>query len=1484
MFPRRVQFATAPDVRTFTSHNIYTPLSVPNGHLADPPEPPLPPAPSLGRAANTTSHHSSPSFISSSSRSPSPSSRSPTSSAAGSQAAPPARQPRSILNLSAATGITAPSNGTGTILLQSSLLLHTLAVALWDTGAEGNFLSLRMARQLGLLEPDSKALLPSRCSVRYGDGSIRRSIGEVDLPLSLITDSAPHDCGTLRFIIADLQPSFDVVLGMPFCTHLRPRPDWQNLTIKLPHRRRADPSRVTWRRCRRARPVDGSAPCPQAAALDLSARPPSIAPLECNAAHIAYLQSRRQLDYTAIIRVRHKGAGATPADAFTSSGIGTQLRSLSAAELSPPPAGKSISMHDAEAGRAQELAQQVADEFRATAAAAHPKAKGWLPISAPDPEAVKAQELARQLLAEFGPDVLPDKLPPVSGPGAKPSKLDIVHRIQLKDGAQPYSRPLRRFSTQEMDELQKQLQELIDDGRIQPSESPWGTNVLFVKKKDGTLRFCVDYRGLNDLTVKNSYPLPHTEELFDRLAGARYFSKIDLRSGFHQIFLAPEDRAKTAFRTRYGHFEWTVLPMGLTNAPATFQNVMNSAFRHMLDRCVLVFLDDIVVYSRTLEDHARDVRAVFEQLRKYGLCAKLSKCELFRTEIEFLGHRVGRDGLRVMADKVKAVSDWPQPNNAHDVRSFLGLAGYYRRFVESFSKIAAVLHDLTHTADTGSQRSGSKAQPPPFVWTDKHQAAFDLLKDRLRNAPVLALPNPDLPYVVNTDASDYATGAVLQQDQGRGLQPIAYCSHKMTDPETRYPVHDKEMLAIVRALGEWRTYLHGRQPFTIRIRTDHNSLQYFMTQPSLSARQARWLDKLADFDFKIEYVKGETNNVADALSRRPDHRPPDGTLSFTPPPLKFVESTSQLCSLALNAFATNGKLTHTRAEFLALPLFSLCATRHPRRGPTASPQSSTLSAMTRAAASRAAPAVPSAPPAAGPSPSASSTPVPIDATSQRPPLDPMTAPLADVIHAAALCDPAYQALLASPSEMQRAGLRSHSGLLYLGDRIAIPADASLRTRLLSEAHDPIVSGHTGVAATTKRLQQRLYWKNMKADVHAYVTSCDSCQRFKVEQRKTAGLLMPLPVPPEPGHTLNLDFVMDLPRSRSGHTAYLSMSCSLSSVVQVGLCDKTVTAEQAARLVFQHWVRYYGLPVDIVSDRDPRFDKSRFWKALLALCGVNSRMSTAGHAQTDGRSENKQRSLHKVLRQYVDFEQTDWDEQLHAVVLSLNATHSASTGMTPFEIMLGRQPRLPLDAALDSLRAPPAEGDVPAAQTFLQRTHGAAWERARAAAERAQASQKKFADRHRRELKLSVGDEVLLSTRDLRLIATKDSDRKAKLAARFLGPFPITQVINDNAYKLALPRALNIHPVQNISKLRRYVRSPAAFAGRPVADSRPPPDAVDPVSGAQSYEVERILGKRLIGRSVQYLIKWAGWPLEDSSWVAARNTACPDLIAAYEALL
>ena len=361
-------------------------------------------------------------------------------------------------------------------------------------------------------------------------------------------------------------------------------------------------------------------------------------------------------------------------------------------------------------------------------------------------------------------DVFPDALPL----GLPPAR-EVDHAIELEPGAPPPSRPTYRMSFQELEELERQLREYVGNGWIRPSQSPYGAPILFVKKKDGTTRMCTDYRALNKITKKNVYPLPRIDELLDRLEGAKFFTKIDLRQGYHQIRIAEADVEKTAFRTRYGHYEYLVLPFGLTNAPATFMGLMNEVFRPLLDKSVVIYLDDILIFSRTWEDHLRNVGAVLQRLRDSKLYAKLSKCEFGKESVEFLGHVVSNEGVSVDAKKVEAIKEWPVPTNIHDLRAFLGLANYYRRFVLNYSKPAL---PLTRMLKKGAVIAMGEAELD----------AFDAIKEALMTAPVLAVADPKLGYRIVTDASDFAIGAILLQDQGKDCSPLrmnpASCSQQ----------------------------------------------------------------------------------------------------------------------------------------------------------------------------------------------------------------------------------------------------------------------------------------------------------------------------------------------------------------------------------------------------------------------------------------------------------------------------------------------------------------------------------------------------------------------------------------------------------------------------------------------------------------------------------------------------------------------------------
>ncbi|KAI3726575.1 hypothetical protein L1987_66373 [Smallanthus sonchifolius] len=404
-----------------------------------------------------------------------------------------------------------------------------------------------------------------------------------------------------------------------------------------------------------------------------------------------------------------------------------------------------------------------------------------------------------------------------------------------------------------MKELSSQLQELLDKGFIRPSFSPWGAPILFVKKKDGSFRMCIDYRELNKLTVKNWYPLPRIDDLFDQLQGATCFSKIDLRSGYHQLRVLEEDIPKTTFRTRYGHYEFVVMPFGLTNAPAVFMDLMNRVCRPYLDQFVIVFIDDILIYSRTKEDHEKHLKLILELLKKEQLYAKFSKCEFWLREVQFLGHVINDKGIHVDPSKVEAVKNWNAPKTPSEIRSFLGLAGYYRRFISNFSRIALPLTSLTQ-------------KNKPFIWEQKQEDAFQLLKEKLCNAPILTLPDGNDDFVVYCDASNQGLGCVLMQRD----KVIAYASRQLKVHEKNYTTHDLELGAVVFALKIWRHYLYGTKCV---IYTDHKSLQHIFDQKELNMRQRRWVELLSDYDCEIRYHPGKANVVADALSRKERIKP-----------------------------------------------------------------------------------------------------------------------------------------------------------------------------------------------------------------------------------------------------------------------------------------------------------------------------------------------------------------------------------------------------------------------------------------------------------------------------------------------------------------------------------------------------------------------------------------------------------------------------------
>ncbi len=401
----------------------------------------------------------------------------------------------------------------------------------------------------------------------------------------------------------------------------------------------------------------------------------------------------------------------------------------------------------------------------------------------------------------------------------------VPHRINTGNRS-PVRQPLRRQPYAHVAKIEENVQELLAAKLIEPTVSPWSSNVLLVKKKDGTMRFCVDYRKLNDRTVKDSYPLPRLDGCLESLGGNRIFSTLDLRAGYWQTELDPSDAEKTAFITRSGQYKFTVLSMGLMNAPSQFQRLMDLVLAGLLWDVCLAYLDDVIVFSRDFDQHLERLAAVLDRLVKANLKLKPSKCQLFQQEVRFLGHVISANGIATDPDKVKVVEEWPRPRNLHEVRSFLGLASYYRRFVAQFAEVARPLHLLTN-----------KGQP--FIWGDAQEEAFQSLKQRLTSAPILASPVDEAGYVLDTDASLVGLGAVLHQWQKGHLKVIGYASRVLSKAERNYSTTRRELLAVIFGFKQFRQFLLGRK-FVLRV--DHAALTQLRSTPDVVGQAARWLD------------------------------------------------------------------------------------------------------------------------------------------------------------------------------------------------------------------------------------------------------------------------------------------------------------------------------------------------------------------------------------------------------------------------------------------------------------------------------------------------------------------------------------------------------------------------------------------------------------------------------------------------------------------
>ena len=928
----------------------------------------------------------------------------------------------------------------------------------------------------------------------------------------------------------------------------------------------------------------------------------------------------------------------------------------------------------------------------------------------------------------------------------------VEYRIDTQDH-RPIRQPLRRHPFKHLDLIDAEVAKMQEHGIVEAAASPWASNVVLVRKKDGSVRLCIDYRRINSITYKDSYPLPLIDNCLTALSGASWFSTLDLRSGYYNIPIAEEDRDKSAFVTRSGCFRFTVMPFGMTCAPSVFQRLMDFVLCGLSYMTCLVYLDDIIVFGRTFDEQLLRLGEVFGRIQDAKLKLKPSKCSLMQRSVAFLGHVVSEAGVSMQPEKTEAIRTWPVPRSITEVRAFMGTCGYYRRFVRDFSDIAKPMFDL--------MKKGAE-----FVWTEACQEAFETLKTKLTSEPILALPKDEGMYILDTDASDFALGCVLSQVQDDTERVIAFGSRTLSRSELKYETTRKELLAIVNGLKQFRQYLLGRH---FVIRTDHAALSWLRRTPEPMPQLARWLTFIEQFDYEVVHRDGRKHGNADGLSRRPPATPSVNAIeaiaerSRLDPQAKPFESnrrveTAEACNevharaiVPNSDGASNAEAPPTEEEADLLV-----------RENTASLQSS----------------------------------------------DPVLGPIIRMRLASDLKPHLDEVLSESETtkklwnEWER--LEVFEGLIYRrkdgrpgeNEVLQLLVPKQLVTEAIRESHEGMTGGHFGVKRTTDQVKRRFYWPSLKDDVIRFCQTCPKCNEYHRGKLKRQGPLRPV-LAGAPNERYYIDTTGPHPKSDRGNVYILTCIDAFTKWAEA-FAIRNKEAETIARVLVEQVFCRFGAPVSVLSDQGKEVD-GNIMKHICELLGID-KLRTTPYKPSTNQVERLHRTINAVLGKTVANHQRDWDVRLPYAMAAYRASRHEATGYSPNMLTLGHEARAPVDIVYGASENDDAEVTYQGYVADVRDRMTTAYEEVRSTLRKAAERNKRYYDVRVRPNTYSVGDWVYYFN------VRKYPRQQDKWKRKYSGPYLVIRV--PSSVTVVLQKGPKAKPfTTHVDKVKRYSLTP-----------------------------------------------------------------------------